>query len=61
MKVKVKIRFIDKVASEKAGKTIVRKVGEEFSVSKERFEEIKAAGDFVEKVVEEKKPEKKAE
>lgn len=61
MKVKAKQKFIDRVASEKAGKTVVRKVGEEFTVSKERLAEIKKAGDFVEEVVEEKKPKAKAE
>ncbi len=51
MKAKVLIKFKDK----KTGK--IRKVGEVFSVSKERFEEILTVG----KLVEEYKEEAKAE
>lgn len=60
MKVRVTTKFIDKEATAKKGEPVVRKVGEEYSVSKERYEEIQKAGNFVEKVVEEKKPEEKA-
>lgn len=61
MKVKAKRNFIDKEATKKARKPVVRKAGEIFTVSKERFEEIQQVGDLVEEVNEEKKPKKKAE
>lgn len=47
MKVKVTNKFIDNAEGE-----VLRKVGDEFIVSKERFEEITAAGDFVKEVKE---------
>lgn len=56
MKVKTKKSFIDK----HTGK--VHKVGEVFTVTKERFDEIQKVADLVEVVVEKKtKAEKKAE
>ena len=45
MKVKVTNRFIDNAEGE-----VLRKVGDEFTLSKERFEEIERAGDFVKEV-----------
>ena len=54
MKAKVLVEFIDKVEK------VNRKVGEEFSLSKERFEEInkKALAKINKKIVEEVKAEK---
>lgn len=60
MKVRTKKSFIDKEATEKAGKPVIRKVGEIFTASKERFAEIQKVDDLVEAVVEEKKPAAKA-
>lgn len=60
MKVRAKAKFIDKEATKKAGKSVVRKIGDTFTVSEKRFEEIQSVGDFVEEVVEEKKPAGKA-
>ena len=52
MKVKVLVKFND--LKEK----VVREIGDEFIVSKSRYEEILTAGDLVEEVVEEVKKEK---
>lgn len=52
MKARVKKKFIDKVESAEKGKEIIRKVRDEFTLSRERFEEIQRAGDFVEEVKE---------
>jgi len=50
MKAKVTTNFIDRVESAEQGKEVLRKVNDEFTLSKERFEEIKRAGDFVKEV-----------
>lgn len=50
MKVKVLKNFVDKVESEIQNKEVYRAVGDEFTVSLSRFEEIKKAGDFVEEI-----------
>lgn len=49
MKAKVLVKFKDK----KTGK--IRKVGEVFTLSKDRYEEILKVGKLVEEVIEEKK------
>lgn len=54
MKAKALSRFMDL----KEG--TIREVGDEFILSKERFEEITALGEFIEEILEpEEKPEKK--
>jgi hypothetical protein len=50
MKVKVLIDFVDIVESKIQNKEVFRAVGDEFTVSKDRFDEIKRAGDFVKEV-----------
>jgi hypothetical protein len=50
MKAKVLNNFVDKVESKIQNKEVFRAVGDMFTVSKYRFEEIKKAGDFVEEV-----------
>ncbi|MFY0758735.1 hypothetical protein AB1K32_07630 [Metabacillus dongyingensis] len=50
MKVKVLKDFIDKLESENQNKEVLRAVGEEFTVSKARFDEIKSKGDFIKEV-----------
>jgi hypothetical protein len=50
MKVKVLSNFVDKVESKIQNKEVFRAVGDEFTVSKTRFDEIKKAGDFVEEI-----------
>lgn len=45
MKVKVTNNFVDNAEGE-----VLRKVGDEFTISKERFEEISAHGDYVKEV-----------
>lgn len=52
MKVRVLERFKD------LKENVMREVGDEFIVSKSRYEEILTAGDLVEEVVEEVKEEK---
>lgn len=56
MKVKVTNKFVDNAEGE-----VLRKVGDEFTVSKERFEEIERAGDFVKEVKETKEVKAKAD
>lgn len=58
MKVKVLSNFVDRVESEIQNKEVFRAVGEEFTVSKTRFDEIKRAGDFVEEVKTKSEPKK---
>ena len=50
MKVKVITNFVDRIESVEQGKEVLRKVGDEFTLSKERFEEIVRSGDFVKEV-----------
>lgn len=50
MKVRVIRDFYDKANDE-----VLRKVGDEFVISQERFEEILSVGDFVEEIKEEPK------
>jgi hypothetical protein len=50
MKVKVLKNFVDKVESQIQNEEVFRAVGDVFTVSKSRFDEIKKAGDFVEEV-----------
>ena len=54
MKVRVTRDFYDQ-----ANNDTLRKVGDEFIVSQERFEEILSVGDFVEEIKETKKSTKK--
>ena len=54
MKVKTIVRFRDLKENK------IREIGEEFTVSKERYDEILKVGNFVEEVVEEVKTDKKA-
>lgn len=58
MKVRVINNFVDKVESEIQKKEVFRTVGDMFTVTKTRFDEIKRAGDFVEEVKETPKPKK---
>jgi uncharacterized protein YqgV (UPF0045/DUF77 family) len=58
MKVRVLSNFVDKVESEIQKKEVFRTVGDMFTVTKTRFDEIKRAGDFVEEVKETPKPKK---
>jgi hypothetical protein len=58
MKVRVLSNFVDKVESEIQKKEVLRSVGDEFTVTKTRFDEIKRAGDFVKEVKENPKPKK---
>lgn len=50
MKVRVLKNFVDKVESRIQNEEVFRTVGDVFTVSKDRFEEIKKAGDYVEEV-----------
>ena len=50
MKAKVITNFVDRIESAEQGKEVLRKVGDEFTLSKERFEEIERAGDYVKEV-----------
>jgi hypothetical protein len=50
MKAKVTTNFVDRIESAEQGKEVLRKVGDEFILSKERFEEIERAGDFVKEI-----------
>ena len=50
MKAKVITNFVDRIESAEQGKEVLRKVGDEFALSKERFEEIVRAGNFVKEV-----------
>jgi hypothetical protein len=59
MKVKVTRNFVDKVESEKLKQEVLRTVGEEFTVSKERFDEIKRQGNFVKEVITKSAPKKR--
>ena len=54
MKVRVLRDFYDKANDE-----VLRKAGDEFVISQERFEEILSVGDFVEEIKETKKSTKK--
>jgi Ni,Fe-hydrogenase III large subunit len=58
MKAKVLMNFVDRVESEIQNKEVLRTVGDVFTVTKTRFDEIKRAGDFVEEVKETPKPKK---
>jgi len=58
MKVKVTNNFIDKAESESQGKEVFRKIGDEFTISKERFDEIASAGEFVKEVKVKPEPKK---
>jgi uncharacterized protein YqgV (UPF0045/DUF77 family) len=58
MKVRVLSNFVDKVESEIQKKEVFRTVGDMFTVTKTRFDEIKRAGDFVEEIKETPKPKK---
>jgi glutamate formiminotransferase len=58
MKVKVLNNFVDKVESAIQNKEVFRAVGEEFTVSKARFDEIKKAGEFVAEVKSKSEPKK---
>jgi hypothetical protein len=59
LKVKVTKNFVDKVESEKAKREVLRTVGEEFTVSKERFDEITRKGDFIKEVKVKSAPKKR--
>ncbi|MGD7051426.1 hypothetical protein [Sutcliffiella horikoshii] len=60
MKVKVIKNFVDKVESKIQNKEVFRAVGDEFTVSKSRFEEIKKTGNYIKEVKTKKmKPETK--
>ncbi|MBT2656622.1 hypothetical protein J7E81_15490 [Bacillus sp. ISL-18] len=50
MKVKVLKNFVDLVESKIQNEEVFRAVGDEFTVSKDRFDEIKKAGDFIEEI-----------
>lgn len=50
MLVRVLQDFIDKSESAKKNKEVIRTVNEEFTVSKERFNEILKVGNFIEEV-----------
>lgn len=50
MKAKVTTNFVDKVESAEQGKEVLRKVGDEFTLSEVRFEEIKKVGDYITEV-----------
>ncbi|MBT2723053.1 hypothetical protein [Bacillus sp. ISL-46] len=50
MKVKVLINFVDLVESKIQNEEVFRAVGDEFTVSKDRFDEIKKAGAYIEEI-----------
>lgn len=58
MKAKVITNFVDRIESAEQGKEVLRKVGDEFTVSKERFDEIKSAGNYVEEIKAKTEPKK---
>lgn len=58
MKVKVTNNFFDKVEGESQGKEVLRAKGDEFTISKERFDEIAAHGDYVKEVKAKSEPKK---
>ncbi|CAM3678577.1 hypothetical protein GCM10009865_47570 [Aeromicrobium ponti] len=50
MKVRVLKNFVDLVESKIQNKEVFRAVDDVFTVSKDRFDEIKKAGDFIEEI-----------
>lgn len=58
MKAKVTKDFVDKVESAIQDKEVFRKTGDEFNVSKERFDEIQRHGEYLKEVKTKSEPKK---
>lgn len=58
MKVKVTKAFVDKVESDNQGKEVFREKGDEFVVSKERFDQIASHGEYLKEVKTKTEPKK---